>query len=103
MKPTQLFHVDARSHLMVHKRIYAMSELLHTLVDVAAALCFLTGSILSLSDETKAIATWFYIVGSVFFLLKPIIRISREVRYAALGDVDALARRAGWSRVRDMD
>lgn len=83
------------------KQIYAAYELWYTVVDVSAAVSFLAGSILFLSDASKAVGTYLFIVGSVFFLLKPAIRLMREAQYAAHGDVDLLARRAGWKSLTD--
>ena len=81
-----------------NERIYAVYELWYTVVDVAAAVLFLVGSFLFLSESTRTIATWLFIVGSIFFLAKPVIRLMRETRYFEDGDVDVLARRAGWKR-----
>lgn len=84
-----------------HPRIYAIYELWYTIVDVAAALSFVVGSFLFLSEETKSLGTWLFIAGSFFFLMKPIIRLLREARYLALGDVGTLAKRAGWNPNRE--
>ncbi|MCO6387064.1 YrhK family protein [Aliihoeflea sp. 40Bstr573] len=78
------------------KEIYAAYELWYTVVDVGAALSFLAGSILFLSDATKTLGTYLFIVGSALFLMKPAIRLTREAQYAAHGDADTLARRVGW-------
>lgn len=85
------------------KQIYAAYELWYTVVDVGAAVSFLAGSVLFLSDATKTAGTYLFIAGSVFFLLKPAIRLMREARYAAHGDVDSLAKRAGWKSVTDQE
>jgi hypothetical protein len=82
------------------KRIYAAYELWYTVVDVGAAICFLAGSLLFLSEETKAFGTYLFIAGSVLFLMKPAIRLLREVRYAANGEIDTLAHRSGWNEPR---
>ena len=85
------------------KEIYAAYELWYTIVDVGAAVLFLAGSILFLSDVTKTVGTYLFIVGSVLFLLKPAIRLMREAQYAAHGDVDSLAKRAGWESLVDRE
>ena len=78
------------------ERIFALYELWYTLVDFAAAISFLIGSVLCLNEATRSIGTYFFLVGSVFFVMKPAIRLLREARRAALGDTETLARRAGW-------
>jgi hypothetical protein len=78
------------------KRIYAAYELWYTAADVGAAICFLAGSILFLSEGTKTVGTYLFIAGSALFLMKPAIRLMRESKYAASGDIDTLAQRAGW-------
>jgi hypothetical protein len=78
------------------KRIYAAFELWYTIVDVGAAVSFLTGSLLFLWEDTKTLGTYLFIGGSALFLLKPAIRLMRESKYAASGDIDTLAYRAGW-------
>lgn len=97
MMPKSRFFDPATKHSSSrNKRIYALYELWYTVVDVAAAVCFVVGSFLFLGESTKTLATWLFIVGSIFFLTKPIIRLLREARYYEDGDVDVLARRAGW-------
>lgn len=96
MWTSRFFQPGAETRSSRNKEIYAAYELWYTIVDVAAALCFVVGSVLFLSEATKTTATWFFIVGSFFFLMKPIIRLLREARYLADGDVDILAKRAGW-------
>lgn len=59
------------------KRIYAAFELWYTIVDVGAAVSFLAGSILFLSEDTKTAGTYLFIGGSLLFLLKPAIRLMR--------------------------
>jgi hypothetical protein len=92
----RLFQPNARARSQESKRIYAVYEIWYTVVDVTAAVSFLVGSFLFLGDASKTAGTWLFIIGSFFFLMKPVIRLLREVRFLALGDVDTLAHRAGW-------
>ncbi|GAA0589603.1 YrhK family protein [Actinomadura livida] len=46
--------------------------------DFGAALLFLVGSVLFLSESTVRTGTWLFVVGSVMFLLRPTIRLSRR-------------------------
>lgn len=81
-------HVSAET-----QRLYAVFELLHTLADFVAAFSFLIGSILFLWNETEAAAIWLFIVGSVFFCLKPTLKLVREIKLASIGDTEDLAER----------
>ncbi|MGE6743334.1 YrhK family protein [Allorhizobium pseudoryzae] len=76
------------------RRIYAVYELIYTAIDVAAALLFITGSLLFFQDETQTAGTWCFLVGSFCFAAKPFLRIAREVSYWRTGDYEDLARRA---------
>jgi len=81
-------HVSAGS-----RRLYAIFELLHTISDFIAALSFLVGSVLFLWKETEPVAIWLFIGGSVFFCLKPTLKLVREVKLASIGDTEDLAER----------
>ncbi|MGJ8611995.1 MAG: YrhK family protein, partial [Octadecabacter sp.] len=67
-----------------HKRIFANCELAYTTVDFAAALMFVVGSILFFSEETAYVATWLFLIGSVFFGMRPTIKLYRELSYLKL-------------------
>ena len=97
MKFARLFQPNARNRSEEHQRVYAAYELWYTAVDVAAAVSFVAGSLLFLGETTRTAGTWMFVAGSVFFLLKPVIRLMRELRFVALGDMKTLAERAGWS------
>ena len=77
------------------KRYYAIVELIYTAVDFTAAVCFVIGSVMSLSEDWRTAATCFFIAGSVLFAFKPVLRLAREIKLAAMGDDDNLAKRAG--------
>ena len=98
MKLSELFQPDASSRSEEHKKVYAFYELCYTVVDVGAAVSFVIGSFLFLSDDTQTVGTWLFIVGSFLFLMKPLIRLARETKYLALGETNVLAKRAGWSK-----
>ena len=38
--------------------------------------------------------TWLFLIGSICFALKPTIRLTREIHYFRIGQVDELAKRA---------
>lgn len=87
------FHPENRTLSARHAQIWAAFEIVYTLVDFSAAGLFIVGSVLFLSPSTTTAATWMFIVGSVFFGLKPTIRLLREVRLVALGDAEDVANR----------
>lgn len=74
-----------------HSRIYGFYERLYTTVDLMAALCFLTGSILFFYPDLDSSQPWFFVGGSVFFTTRPAVRFLREFHLARLplpGDDD---------------
>ena len=73
------------------RKIYALFEIAYTLVDFLAAMAFTVGSILFLYEDWQTVATWGFIVGSLFFALKPTLRIIRELKLAAMGQDEKLA------------
>ncbi|XDA97141.1 YrhK family protein [Sulfitobacter sp. LCG007] len=88
-----LFHRDRRHQNARSERVYAAFEIAYTVVDFIAALTFLLGSIMFLSEAWTTFGTWLFIVGSVCFTAKPTIRLVRELKLAAIGDTEDLAAR----------
>lgn len=89
----KLFHPANRSLSPEHERLWAAYEIAYTMVDFLAAGLFIVGSILFLSPQTTQAGTWLFIIGSVFFGLKPTLRLTREIRLMALGNVNEVAKR----------
>ena len=90
----KLFHRDRREDSAAHRRLYARFEIAYTIVDFAAAICFIVGSVLFFYEATQVPATWLFLIGSVFFAAKPTLRLVREVKLYHMGDVKDLAQRA---------
>ena len=84
----KLFHPDNRNRSEAHKRIYAIHELAYTINDVGAAALFVIGSILFFKETTAYAGTWLFLLGSVMFGLRPMIKLVREIRYLRMGDYD---------------
>ena len=82
-------HFDAAS-----ARTWARFEIAYTGVDFTAALLFIIGSVLFFGEDTQRSATWFFLVGSLFFALKPTLRLVREIWFLRRGDDSLLAKRA---------
>ncbi|MEM8950811.1 MAG: YrhK family protein [Pseudomonadota bacterium] len=73
-----------------NKKIHALFELAYTFVDFSAAVLFVIGSILFFNEETATIATWCFLIGSIFFGLKPTLRLTRELCYVRAGDYEKM-------------
>lgn len=53
--------------------------------DVLIAVWFTLGSVLFFSESTHIPATWLFLVGSVQFLIRPLIRLTRRIHLRRLG------------------
>ena len=53
--------------------------------DVLIALWFLVGSILFFWESTTMAATWCFLLGSIEFLIRPVIRFTRLVHIRRIG------------------
>nr|WP_282452345.1 YrhK family protein [Corynebacterium meridianum] len=73
------------------KRIYAWYAIAYTIVDVAAAVLFVIGSILFFRESTTTIATWMFLIGSILFGVRPCISLAREWHLLRIRDYDDLA------------
>ncbi|WP_417310110.1 YrhK family protein [Devosia sp.] len=89
-----LFRPDTATKSQRNKRIYALYELGHTLVDFAAALFFIIGSVMFFFDAWQTAGTWCFLIGSICFALKPTLRVLREIHYLAIGDTEDVAEKA---------
>ena len=89
-----LFTDENRQLTPQSRRIFALYEIARTTVDFLAAISFLVGSVLFFKETTQYQATWLFVIGSVFFCLKPTLKLSREIHLWRMGRVEALADRA---------
>jgi len=87
------FHSRNRTRSEETQRVYALYELIYTLVDFAAAISFLVGSILFFYARFETAAIWLFVIGSTFFCFKPSIRLLREIRLLSMGETENLAKR----------
>jgi uncharacterized membrane protein len=88
-----LFHKENRNASPRTQRIYALFEIVYTIVDFAAAVFFVIGSVMFLSEDWQQTGTWLFIFGSLMFAAKPGLRLMREIKLASLGDTEDLADR----------
>ena len=82
----KFFDPDSHTRSATHRKIYAWMTLAYTAVDFIAAVLFIIGSALFFSPATTDTATWLFLVGSIFFGLRPTISIVREIAYLSVGD-----------------
>ncbi len=74
-----------------NKEIHAAYEIADTFVSFAAALLFLIGSWMFFYRDLQNPAIWCFVIGSIFFIIKPALKLLREIQYALTGDLDDLA------------
>ncbi len=87
-----LFRQENRQRSARSRKFYAMAELVYTAVDFTAAFSFIVGSVLFYWKSLETTAITFFVIGSILFALKPTIRLFREIRLAAMGDEEDLAK-----------
>ena len=63
-------------------------------MDFTAAGLFVVGSALFFFASTAYVATWMFLIGSIFFGMKPTIRLMREIRFVRMGRYEALEQEA---------
>lgn len=68
------FHIGPEE--LVIRRRY---ETLSITNDLLAGILFVVGSVLFFSESTTYAATWMFLIGSVLFMLRPMIRFARRV------------------------
>lgn len=88
----RLFDPDNRTRSEEHKKIYAFHELAYTINDLGAAALFVIGSVLFFNASTTYFGTWLFLIGSIMFGLRPVIKLSRELKYLRMGDYDDVAK-----------
>lgn len=74
--------------LIIRKRY----EVLSIINDILIALWFIAGSILFFDDALTTTGTWFFLIGSVELLIRPVIRLVRAVHLGRIrndGAVDS--------------
>lgn len=84
----KFFNPNNRTASEVHQKISAVFTLIYTLIDFSAAVLFVWGSILFFNENTTYQATWMFLIGSIFFGLRPTTTLIRELIYLRLGDYE---------------
>ncbi|RED13320.1 YrhK family protein [Pontivivens insulae] len=88
-----IFEADRRGLSHRHRRLHAAFELAMTVANFLAALLFVIGSVCFFSEDWLYLGTWLFVIGSALFMVSPALNVIRELRLAAMGDVDDLANR----------
>ncbi len=70
--------------LVLHNRY----EILSILNDVLIALWFIVGSVLFFSESTATAGTWLFLAGSVELLIRPVIRLIRNIHIKSVTKTD---------------
>ncbi len=89
----KLFRHEARQRTEDTRAVYAWFELIYTATDFAAALFFVLGSVFFFYDSLMDAGTWCFLIGSVFFALKPSLKLTREIKLYRMGREETLAER----------
>jgi hypothetical protein len=74
---------EARKNYQRRHRFYQWA---HLLVDFVAAALFVAGSILFLYPDLMRTGTWLFLFGSIFFALKPTLRLARFLHLRKLAE-----------------
>lgn len=53
--------------------------------DILIAVWFITGTILFFNEDTVTLGTWFFLIGSVQLLIRPMIRLARRIHITRMG------------------
>lgn len=61
-------------------------ELLSILNDLLIAVWFIVGSVLFFWASTSTVGVWFFLIGSIQLMLRPLIRLTRRVHLKRIGD-----------------
>ena len=81
MKP---FDENLRTASERHAGLVRRYELYRTLVEFLAAVTFVIGSVFFFYASLTYAGTWFFVIGSVLFAVRPTIRLILELHLASL-------------------
>jgi hypothetical protein len=69
-----------------HSTVYGGYQRLYDGVDALAAIAFIVGSALFFREATQTAATWLFLIGSVFFAVRPLIHLARDFHMGQLSE-----------------
>ncbi len=67
-----------------HAEVYGRYQIIYTLVEFAAAVAFVIGSVFFFYTSLSVPADWLFLIGSVLFAVRPTITVLRESHLARL-------------------
>ncbi|WP_300380497.1 YrhK family protein [Henriciella sp.] len=67
-----------------HGEVYGSYQTIYDTVDALAAIAFIVGSVLFFKKSTEVAATWLFLIGSVFFAVRPLVHVARDFHLAKL-------------------
>jgi len=67
-----------------HRDVYVAYQTIYDSVDALAAILFIIGSILFFGEATQTAGTWSFLIGSIFFAVRPVIHVIRDIRLRKL-------------------
>lgn len=67
-----------------HGEVFGNYQKLYDGVDAAAAVAFVIGSALFFSEATQTPATWLFLIGSLFFAIRPCVHLARDFHMSRL-------------------
>ncbi|MFR9801041.1 YrhK family protein [Pseudonocardia sp. RS010] len=67
-----------------HRAVYGRYQKIYTAVEFAAAVAFVVGSVCFFSESLMLLATWFFLVGSILFAVRPTVSVLREAHLARI-------------------
>ena len=85
--PSALTFTIGHDEVTIRRRYETMS----IVNDILIALWFTVGSFLFFSDATTYAGTWLFVAGSIELLIRPVIRLTRQVHLRRLQGVSETA------------
>jgi hypothetical protein len=68
----------------VNSQVYSRYRCVYTLVEFAAAVAFVIGSVCFFSEDLTLQADWLFLIGSILFAVRPTVAVIREVHLARI-------------------
>lgn len=70
------FELNIGSEEIVLRNVYQTLSIIN---DILVAAWFIAGSILFFHESTTILGTWFFLIGSIELMIRPLIRLTRHV------------------------
>lgn len=80
----KIFSLSNRRASRSHEEIVRRYEIARTVVEFLAAVTFIIGSVFFFYESLIYAGTWFFLIGSVLFAVRPSIRLLLELHLARL-------------------